>query len=243
MKKIWLGLVIFSFILAFSGPISASENGVETEAEMEKISSPAEIKNFRDIKKEGMALFGIRKEKKVENGKNEVKASSSELEKISHPGEISLFEKIKKIGAALFGVRKVAVVKKAMIKPEAATCVATAIDKKDGALKTMISSSSEKHIIALGARTDCQKDVLNKTTAQEQVDANKVCVKTFNDGIKAINDAREKARISAWEAYKVDLKECTKLQAPVATSTTVSQSLTPEQIILEDGENEASAIK
>lgn len=102
----------------------------------EKISSPDQIKNYKNIKKEGNALFGIRIEK-IENkiqgladkakealnkglkpainpiknasttmANKAVKAEAKELEKISSPKELSLFEKIKQVGNALWGYRK-----------------------------------------------------------------------------------------------------------------------------------------
>lgn len=83
---------------------------------LEKIPTPEYIKYFREVRKVGDSLFGIRKSAaeieriKQENtqvNKPENRATSTEgLEKISSPEHISLFEKIIKIGKDLFGVKK-----------------------------------------------------------------------------------------------------------------------------------------
>lgn len=75
---------------------------------LEKIPSPEYIKYFREIKKMGDSLFGIKKPTaEIEKIKQEIKATSTVgLEKIQSPAHINLFEKIIKIGQDLFGIKK-----------------------------------------------------------------------------------------------------------------------------------------
>jgi len=190
----------------------------------EKILTPAEIKNFKDIKKVGNVLFGVRLEKKLEvrdtqekpgmNKQIEIKTSDSVLEKISRPLEISLFDKIKKIGTALWGIRKDEMQKPinnqklVYVTPTAVECVKNAIDKKDTAIKTSTSKHSQAMIAAIDTRNACQKAALEKTTAKEQFEANKVCADAFQKGTKKNNMTIEKERNEAQKTYRTDLKSC-----------------------------------
>jgi len=129
MKKIMVSLVIFSFLAGVMALRPAAA------AERERILSPEQIKNYREIIKEGAALFGfkIEKSEKIEkpakmekkeekrDEKREVKkeerlgeksgdtmstSTGERLEKIMTPAQIALFEKIRKVGTALWGVKK-----------------------------------------------------------------------------------------------------------------------------------------
>lgn len=231
MKKILLSLIIFSLVFSFGGISFAQEQTIE------KIPSPDQIKNFEMIRKDGNALFGIRKVAPAIQAN--VVSSNSSLEKISHPEEISLFDKIVKKGKALWGIRKNIVPKPAYITPAAAPCVKTAIDKKDTALKTIITSHSQEVVTAIDARNICQKAAIDKTTAKEQLEANKTCINVFQKAVKDINIATNKEKNEAQKTYKTDLKACSALQT-VGTSTSTKQST--EEIKIEDGGNEVNSI-
>lgn len=94
-----------------------------TGKDLEKIPSQDYMKYFREIRKIGNDLFGIRKpaaeiEKLKQENKTENKATSTKgLEKISSTTQMNLFEKITKIGNDLFGIRKPET-KKASSSPE-----------------------------------------------------------------------------------------------------------------------------
>jgi len=229
MKKVFLATMIFSLIFAFSGVASAQE--------LEKISGPEHIKEFRVMKKIGNALFGIRLDREASGvtpglGYN---ASSTEpkLEKISHPSQLSLFDKIKRIGTALWGIRKRVENKSVMVKPVAVQCVKDAIDKKDTSLKTAISAHGQATLTAIDARGICQKLALDKTTGSEQLESNKACIKTFQESMKTSDSALKTSREAAWKTYNTDLKACSALQrAANATSTDPESN---GEIVVDDG--------
>lgn len=247
MKKILLSLVIFSLIFAFAG--------IGLAQELEKIPSPDQIKNFQEIRKEGNSLFGIRKapkqekENKPEKPKfdqtNAILGASSSLEKISNPGEISLFEKIKKIGTALWGIRKNNAnkpnennKKPLYVRPESVQCVKDAIDKKDYSWKNAISLNSQNILDYVTSRNTCQKAALDKTSAKEQIEANKLCVETYKKSFKENREILKKSRDEAWKIYKDDLKKCSQLQKASNATTTiiVTEPEQAEEIMIDDGE-------
>jgi len=270
MKKIIIIPIMFMLIFPFTTLSVRAEDGVEssdTTGSEEKILTPTEIKNFKNIKKIGNVLFGVRIEKKIEkmekqekkikqeklevrnnqdkpemNKLDETTTSGSVLEKISSPREISLFNKIKKIGTALWGVRKDEIQKPinnqklVYVTPSAVECVKSAIDKKDAAVKASTSKHSQVIIAAIDARNVCQKTALEKTTAKEQFEANKVCANAFQKGTKENNMTIEKERNEAQKTYRTDLKSCSTLQV---SSTSTSASLTTNEIEIEDGEGAA----
>jgi len=128
MKKTISLALVFSFIfaLALQLPVLAedatssadvisaqiNQEASSSATDLEKIPSPEHINYFKEIKKIGSSLFGIKKseaeiEKIKQHNAESIKEISTEgLEKISSPEHISLFEKIKKIGKDLFGVKK-----------------------------------------------------------------------------------------------------------------------------------------
>jgi len=227
MKKFLLSLMIFSLVFSFGGVSFAQEQTIE------KIPSPDQIKNFEMIRKDGNSLFGIRKVSPAAQAN--IANNNSSLEKISRPEEISLFDKIVKKGKALWGVRKNIVPRPVYITPAAAQCVKTAIDKKDTTLKTIITSHSQELVTAIDARNVCQKAAIDKTTAKEQFEANKVCINVFQKGMKDISVATEKEKNEVQKIYRTDLKACSLLQTS-GTSTSTKQ--TNEEIKVEDGDNE-----
>lgn len=216
MKKIifFLAAVFFVFSLTIFPAAPAfmetedSNEASETE-NLEKISSPEQIKDFKIMKRIGNALFGTRK-----MALNQAQVASSSLEKITHPGLINQFDKIKKIGPALWGIRKRATSTPA-ISPEISACVAAAIDVKDKALMARVTAAAVELNTALSARSACQQAALASTSAQHQ--ALNDCVKTFQAARKTIGEASRQVRKAAWDTYKVSLKNCR-----IATSSTAA---------------------
>lgn len=228
MKKIILGVVVFSLVFLGAGLAVAQEQNLE------KIPSPDHIKDFQVIKKEGGALFGIRKdmmEKSRLDDANMNPAGASSLEKIPSPAEIPFFKKIIKMGTALWGERKDREVRSLYITPAMAPCVKTAIDKKDAAIKTSTTGQANKMVSAIDARNVCQKAAIDQTTAQAQFEANKACVATFQKAVKEANEAFRQEKDAAKKAFREDLKNCQSLNA--ATS---SDKVPFGQLMVEDGD-------
>ncbi|MCX6795371.1 MAG: hypothetical protein NT165_01400 [Candidatus Falkowbacteria bacterium] len=211
------------------------QNNSSVKTQPEKISSPSEMGLFEKIKKVGNELFGVRKQnvqpKKDDNkkpmpvadgqnlasGTMMVKenpnsfmptSSTDQLEKISSPGDMNLFDKIKKVGTALFGVRKGDGPKPMLIKPEFAQCVKDAINKKGLAVKAVVSAHNQALVAALDSRLACELAAVDKTSAQEQFDANQLCIsadqKTRDESEGTFNKAREDAQ----KTFQTDVKQC-----------------------------------
>ncbi|MCX6793283.1 MAG: hypothetical protein NTY12_04635 [Candidatus Falkowbacteria bacterium] len=220
MKKILFALIAFSLVF---GTVAMAKEGekkadkpvtmVEVKKEQEKISSPDDVVNFTNIVKKGKELFGMRK---------------IILEKITHPSEIEHFEKVKKLGNALWGMRKDD--NQALVRPEAASCVKTAFDKRDATLKSGITTGTTTLLSTIDTRTTCQKAALDKTTVKEQKEANKVCVETFKKAIESGKEATKKYRDNVWQTFNSDLKACNLLQA-----SNVPANTTSTDIKIEDG--------
>jgi hypothetical protein len=256
MKKIILAMMIFSFILVTSGIVLAADvqvaptpmlisanpntvgvaslNATTTKLIREKISNPGEIKLFEQIQKIGNDLFGTKKQIKSNVATTTAVTTSGVasttktiLEKISNPGEVKLFEKIQKIGSALWGFRKIATSTPTLIQPEAVQCVKDAINKKDTAIKTALSSQAQTVLAAIDSRTACQSAALDQTTGQAQADANKVCVDAYTKSIKDNNNTLNNSKNDNWKIYKSDLKAC----SIVSTS-----SSSTSDIMINDGE-------
>lgn len=216
MKKILFAIIALSLIF---GSVAMAKEGdkkadkpvtmVEVSKNQEKITSPSELDHFANIIKRGKELFGMRK---------------TILEKISHPAETVNFENIKKLGNALWGMRKVE--DQTLVRPEAVTCVKAALDKKDAAIKTGITTGSTNLLALIDTRNTCQKAALDLTTVKEQRDANKLCVDSYKKAMQAGKEAIKTIQQTIWETYKTDLKTCGQLQKAAGGA---------EEIKLEDG--------
>jgi hypothetical protein len=242
-KTISLVLVfIFAFILTLQLPVLAndglelndgedsslevkatSSSDAKATSSLEKISSPALMNLYREIKKIGGDLFGIKKasstiyniqkndDKKATEMKKEIEKRVAEvkksgMEKITSLDQVKFFEKITKVGNDLFGIKK----KGAMILPvmntDLITCVSNAIDAKDSSINITFTSSATEITTAIDARGVCQKAALVLTAGRE--DALKACTKTFQLATKTANEKAKKAQQEAWTTYKTGLKAC-----------------------------------
>ncbi len=228
-------MVIVSFVLGFGvvRAINAQEVVSETTDEsaatvtsimdngdesLERIPSPEYIKFFQIIKREGNALFGIRKptatpaimaEERNRETRSEEVENSNKLEKIAHPSLLNLFERIQRIGTALWGIRKNATSTPAapfVISPEAATCIATAIDTKDKVLMLRVSTAATELNSALSARSICQQNGVKASTTPR--DVLNGCVKVFVEAQKTIKDTSRQVQKEAWATYQDSLKAC-----------------------------------
>jgi len=186
---------------------------------LEKIPSPAHIDLFKEIKKIGDALFGVRKASST----IEVKATTTpnKLERIASLEQTKLFEKITKIGKDLFGIRKGGALKTLpTMTTELITCSSAAIDTKDTAISAALSAASSDIAAAITARGTCQKAAL-AAGSEVQGSLNK-CNKAFQEAAKVANDKAKTAQQDIWTTYKASLKTC---------STTASTT----EIVIEDG--------
>lgn len=261
MKKTISLVLVFAFIftLALQLPVLAEDNN-ETDtsthdvatttteihrdtpkvasSSLEKISSPALINLYNQIKKIGGDLFGIRKasstianiqkndDKKDSSNSTEIEKKINELkkaglEKISSLEQIKLYDKVTKIGKDLFGIKKREIVKTLpALSADALTCVSAAIDAKDSSINISLTSSATSITAAIDARGTCQKAALATNTGRE--DALKVCNKAFQETSKKASETAKTSQKNTWEAYKASLKTC---------ATTASTT----EITIEDG--------
>ena len=163
-------------------------------------------------------------------------SSTKGLEKIAHPNDLALFEKIKQVGSALWGYRKVTKenLGASVLTTETVTCLKTAIDKKDTAVKDSLSSASESLIKATSDRNTCQKTALDLTNNSEIMQGFKVCKDSFNSSIKESRTSSRKFRDAAWKTYQQEVRACYKTDA-MATSTEIKSE--GANVLLDDGGN------
>lgn len=139
------------------------------------------------------------------------------LEKIPTPAHISLFDKIIKKGNALWGIKRPEFKKNVYITPTAAPCVKTALDKKDTALKTAFSAYSSTTLVAIDSRNACQKTAIDKTSADEQWAANKLCLNNYQKQTKEAAKALRASQKTIRQVFASETKQC--LGLPNATSS------------------------
>ncbi len=242
MKKIFVFSFLAGFILSFlaissikAEEVSTTDNAAAisvttaapTTPALEKISSPDQMRNFKNIIKRGTALFGIR----INNQEVKKPESKPSLEKIANPKDINLFKEIKKIGTALWGIRKeIKNENKAQISygPEMATCITTAIKAKDTALIASNSEATTAINGAISARTTCQEQALAKSEGQkEALDA---CLKSFRETQKESKKKGLDTHQSIWKTYNESFRACR--DAAKTASATPALTETP---LIEDG--------
>jgi hypothetical protein len=236
MKKIFVLTAIFSLIFAFGGLAAAQER--------EKIPHPGEIKNFTGIIKNGTVLYGYR----IKN------ATSTHATSTLVGGDRDVHGCIGSAGYLWCAAKQkclrpfeekcdatstppIAYPQKPepariyfqLIKPAASQCVKDAIDVKDAAFKGFNNERNQAIGNAVDARNACQKAALDKTTAIDQMNANRACISAYQKSLKDSSEALTKKNNDANKAYQASLKQCSSLQTSDATSTT--------GIILEDGQN------
>lgn len=226
---------------------------------LEKISNPEMIRYYESIRKIGNSLWGKKRTNisgttEISRQNTERKPTSSTttsktLEKIPSPSEIKNFVEIRKIENSLWGIKRDGQttrkeegtqdrkpeVKRTenkeaiLIKPEAAQCVKTAIDKKDTSLKASMSAQNVLALAAIDARNTCQKAALDKTTLSEQVQSNKACLERYHQAIWDSLNVLKQSKENGWKTYTEDLKACAVLQRE-------TNATSQEKIVVEDGE-------
>jgi len=247
MKKILSLTLLVAVSMAFFAlmPVQAENNGVGKPllsaatsttgvSIIEKISAPDQIKYFRVIKKQDGALWGIRltndQGRHVDLAATTIKQGT--FEKIIAPQFISLYNNIKKIGTSLWGIPKKlndnrtatsTASSTVIITPEVAPCVSTAIDKKDTAIKVIVTTSAKDINAAIDVRNTCQKTAIATTT--DQIANLKICIKNFQNQSKEIALQANTVRQEVWKTYQNELKACL-----IGTSATSTATL-----MIEDG--------
>jgi len=253
MKKILISLLILAFlvpVLVFSaeneGAVPMLTSTISSSGSaLEKILSPDQIKFFKVMKKEGNTLYGIRIEAKekiqasVENASEvsamKVKEATNRLEKIAGPWDVKMFEKIKQVGNALWGYRKQETEHLGVNKltPEIITCLKTAIDKKDEAIKKTVVVASDELVAAIDGRNTCQKAALDLSTNPEIIKAFKICKENFEKAVKESRNQAKRYRDEAWKVYKQEMKTCHALNQ--ANDVDSVESSEEGNVLMEDG--------
>ncbi|PKM87792.1 hypothetical protein CVU83_02555 [Candidatus Falkowbacteria bacterium HGW-Falkowbacteria-2] len=229
MKKIFaltllLAMVFAAFIFL---PVQAEENvtvtattmtavsATGTANQLERIPSPDQIKEFKVMKKEGNALWGIRLKNlkasstsEMSQVKNDIRG---ELEKILAPQYINLYNQITKIGTSLWGIPKKASENKPVTPSRVVTadmipCVTAAIIKKDDAVKKVIETSADNMVLAITARGECQIKAI--ATVENQAENLKACAKTFQETSKSVAGTARAAQQEAWKIYQTEMRAC-----------------------------------
>ncbi|MFA6306766.1 MAG: hypothetical protein WCV70_03940 [Patescibacteria group bacterium] len=203
MKKVLVILTMAMLVLPFAAMPTKAEDTAEAvtiSAQEEKISTPAEIKNFTKIRKMGEALYGYRM----------IKTMIAKLEeKIPNLAEIKNFTKIRKMGNSLYGYKKMNdVISSTEISAEAIACVQAALIKKDNAVISALDAYTAAIKTAMETRKNAYVAALAISDKQERT---KAMVNAFTAYRKAKNEAKDKYKESVktvFDAYKTDLKSC-----------------------------------
>jgi hypothetical protein len=235
MKKIFIIWLVALFVVPTA--LLAAEH------ELEKISSPDQIKYFKVMKKEGGALFGVRLNKTTDATDGTAianSASSATLEKIAGPWELPLFQKIKKVGNALWGYRKdegrhLGWVKNLEISPEMRVCLKNAVNAKDQALKTSVEKAKTLHLTMIDKRNACQIAALDATSSLAVIRGFQTCSETFKQDARTAEKTIRDERNSLHNNYKESLRACYKLSA---VADTVANPVSTGNVMLENAEDE-----
>ncbi len=220
---------------------------------LERILNPEQIKNFRVMKNENGTLYGIRiqntnqtqssnqsanasdQAKENANVNSALIKSSSTLEKIPNPEQIKNFRVMKNENGTLYGIRIQAINKDQVKTQEQArtqnrvvnadikTCVSTAINTKDDALKTRLTNMNSEVSALIDARNACQNQALESET--NQAENLKACSATFEVKYKELNSATRENHKNIWANYQNQMKACLPAQELQAGET----------LLIEDG--------
>lgn len=180
-KAIWLSIAAF-FIFGLTAW------GATATGEREKIDSPDQIKDYREIIKKGIALWGVRRITTV--------ASSSPL-----------------------------------VRLENSTCVVAAIDTKDRAVMSLVTSSAVSLNAAISVRSACQQKAVQSTERQKA--ALEACIKDFRIARKNLQASSKRSQQEIWSIYRTSLKNCQR-SASLTTSTKAFEG----ELLIEDGGND-----
>jgi len=220
------------------------------EVELQKIDSPAQLRNFRVMKRIDHTLYGLSLDsfhalqnqlrQARENSNQAIKGlnnskSSEQLEKIAAPQFIKLFKRIRRIGNALWGIRKNPqmikhlptpnrTIKFVKIQPDQVSCVSAAIRAKDEAISSRLAAAASSLAAAINARTNCQISALS---ASDQQAALNKCVQNFQASRQKINKNSQELRQQTWKTFRASLQACRSKLAPSqnASSTATSSVL------------------
>ena len=150
---------------------------------LERIPNPEQIKNFRVMKNENGALYGIR----IKNtNQNQVREREEEKTR----------EEVK--------------TKNRLVTADIKACVSTAINTKDEALKTRLTNMSQEVSALIDARNACQNIALESET--NQADNLKACSVTFEAKYKELNNATRENHKNIWTNYQSQMKACLPAQ-------------------------------
>ncbi|MEI7498152.1 MAG: hypothetical protein WCK11_02615 [Candidatus Falkowbacteria bacterium] len=180
------------------------------------------VKPKTDEQKPAQPIQGAMDSSSMENPNFFMATTSAKRvqEKISDLKEVKLYDNVKKVGKTLYGVKKQTAPKPAFITADVAPCVKAAIHRRADALSAVMSQHGQEVVTSLEKRTACEILALDKTTATEQFEANKLCIKAEQTTKAEIEASFEKGRGEAQKAFQAEVKQCVGPQMKIrATST------------------------
>ncbi len=159
---------------------------------LEKIPSPAEIKNFRVMKNENGTLYGIR----IQN-QNQEQVRAEEKKQVQERAQ------------------------NRVVSSDMRTCVFSAIDKKDDALKTRLLTLNQEISALIENRNACQKVALEAELSQEE--NLRKCNQDFEEKNKSLLSLSRENQGKIWGTYQGDMKACLPVKEQTAGETLIIQ--------------------
>ena len=202
---------------------------------LERIPNPEQIKNFRVMKNENGALYGIRVQNSNQtqasnqsaNANDQAKANANAnsalnngqaLERIPNPEQIKNFRVMKNENGTLYGIRikadnqaqiktqEQARTQNRVVTADIKACVAAAINAKDEALKTRLTNFNNDISALIDVRNSCQNIALESESNQEE--NLRACSATFEAKFKELNSATRENHKNIWTNYQSEMKAC-----------------------------------
>ncbi len=102
------------------------------------------------------------------------------------------------------------------------SCVGTAVNAREQAIDTAMSTYTQGVNAAYGARATALSQAYSQTTMKSVRSAVKAAWSTFNASVKSARKAWQTARNTAWTQYRTTAVQC---KAPAGTGDGVNSSL------------------
>lgn len=173
-----------------------ANSALNSSQALEKIPNPEQIKNFKVMKNENGTLYGIRIQ-----ATNQAQVKTQEQNKNQ--------EQVR--------------TQNRLVTADLKTCVSTAINTKDEALKTRLTNMNSEVSALIDARNACQNIALESET--NQAENLKACSITFETKYKELNSATRENHKNIWTNYQNQMKACLPTQEVEAGET----------LLIEDG--------
>lgn len=125
---------------------------------------------------------------------------------------------------AAAGARKEHMMKKDRTKTVDATCMVTAVEKRENAIIAAFAAFTKAGEAALVARRDSLKTAW-VLTAEERTAGVKTAWETYKEEAKATRAALQAGRKAAWKQFKIDAKACKQSPAEEGGGEGIDQQL------------------